>query len=36
MKFFKEPKKEPFGEHAIILDPDGYMISIVESKITEE
>ena len=34
VKFFKEPKEEDFGKHAIILDPDGYMISLVELKIT--
>jgi catechol 2,3-dioxygenase-like lactoylglutathione lyase family enzyme len=38
LKFFKEPKEEPFGKHAIIEDPDGHLISIaqIESKsITE-
>jgi lactoylglutathione lyase len=38
VKFFKEPKEEPFGKHAIIEDPDGHLISIaqIESKsITE-
>ncbi len=38
VKFLKEPKEEPFGKHAVILDPDGYMISIVQlkGKVTEE
>jgi len=35
VRFFKEPKEEDFGKHAIILDPDGYMISIVELKSKE-
>lgn len=30
VKFFKKPKDEPFGRHAIIQDPDGHLISIVE------
>lgn len=30
VRFFKEPTKEEFGKHAIILDPDGYMISMIE------
>ncbi len=30
VKFFKEPKEEPFGKHAIIKDPDGHLISIAE------
>ena len=30
VKFFKEPKEEPFGKHAIIQDPDGHLISIAE------
>lgn len=30
VKFVKEPKEERFGKHAIIEDPDGYMISIVQ------
>lgn len=35
--FFKEPKEESFGKHAIIADPDGHLISIAEisSKISE-
>lgn len=28
-KFYKKPKDEPFGWHAIIQDPDGHLISIV-------
>jgi len=32
VKFFKQPKNEPFGKHTIILDPDGHLISIVELK----
>jgi lactoylglutathione lyase len=30
VKFFKRPKEEPFGKHAIIQDPDGHLISIAE------
>ena len=30
VKFFKEPKEEPFGKHAIIKDPDDHLISIAE------
>jgi lactoylglutathione lyase len=30
VKFFKKPKEEPFGNHAIIVDPDGHLISIVQ------
>jgi lactoylglutathione lyase len=30
VKFFKRPKEEPFGKHAIIRDPDGHLISIAE------
>ena len=30
VRFFKEPKNEPFGKHAIIVDPDGHLISIAE------
>ncbi len=29
-KFIKEPKEENFGKHAIVEDPDGYMISLVQ------
>lgn len=36
VKFLKEPTEEEFGKHAIILDPDGYMISIAEPRIEEE
>ena len=32
VKFFKRPKEEPFGKHAIIQDPDGHLISIAEIK----
>ncbi len=32
VKFFKELKNESFGKHAIIEDPDGYLISIAEMK----
>lgn len=30
VKFFKKPKQEPFGKHAIVQDPDGHLISIAE------
>jgi lactoylglutathione lyase len=30
--FFKNPKEEGFGMHAIIEDPDGHLISIVKLK----
>jgi lactoylglutathione lyase len=30
--FFKNPKDEVFGKHAIIEDPDGHLISIVKLK----
>lgn len=30
VKFFKNPKIEPFGRHMIIQDPDGHLISIVQ------
>ena len=30
VKFFKRPKEEPFGKHAIVRDPDGHLISIAE------
>jgi predicted enzyme related to lactoylglutathione lyase len=29
-KFYKKPKEEAFGKHAIIQDPDGHLISIVQ------
>jgi catechol 2,3-dioxygenase-like lactoylglutathione lyase family enzyme len=32
VKFFKTPKEEPFGKHAIIQDPDGHLISLAEIK----
>src|ERR687883_774170 len=32
VKFYKKPKEEPFGKHAIIQDPDGHLISIAEIK----
>ena len=32
VKFFKEPKEESFGKHAIIEDPDGHLISLAEIK----
>jgi predicted enzyme related to lactoylglutathione lyase len=30
--FFKSPREEGFGKHAIIEDPDGHLISIVKLK----
>jgi len=30
VKFYKKPKEEPFGNHTIIQDPDGHLISIVQ------
>lgn len=36
VKFFKNPKEEPFGKHAIIEDPDGHLISIAEIKTKSE
>jgi lactoylglutathione lyase len=35
VRFFKEPKSEPFGKHAIILDPDHHLISIAEIQSTK-
>lgn len=32
VKFFKKPKEEAFGKHAIVQDPDGHLISIAEIK----
>lgn len=32
VRFFKKPKDEPFGKHAIIEDPDGHLISLAEIK----
>ncbi len=34
VRFFKEPTAEPFGKHAIILDPDDHLISIAEIEST--
>ena len=38
VKFIKEPNDEAFGKHAIVADPDGYMISIAQltTKTTDE
>jgi catechol 2,3-dioxygenase-like lactoylglutathione lyase family enzyme len=36
VRFMKEPTDEEFGKHAIILDPDGYMISLIELKLSKE
>ena len=30
VKFYKKLTEEPFGKHAIIKDPDGHLISLVE------
>ena len=30
VKFYKKPKQEPFGKHAIVQDPDGHLISIAQ------
>ena len=30
VKFYKKPTEEHFGKHAIIQDPDGHLISIVQ------
>jgi hypothetical protein len=30
VKFYKKLKEEPFGKHAIIKDPDGHLISLIE------
>ncbi len=32
LRFLKEPREESFGKHAILLDPDGHMISLAEIK----
>ncbi|MEM4357420.1 MAG: VOC family protein [Candidatus Nitrosocaldus sp.] len=32
VRFLKEPRDEAFGRHAIILDPDGHMISLAQIK----
>ena len=34
VRFFKEPTTEPFGKHAIMLDPDDHLISIAEIEST--
>ena len=34
--FFKRPSEESFGKHAIIEDPEGNLISIVEMKPKDE
>ncbi|MFQ5941149.1 MAG: VOC family protein [Nitrososphaerales archaeon] len=36
VKFVQEPIEEEYGKNAIIRDPDGYMISIIEMKLSEE
>jgi catechol 2,3-dioxygenase-like lactoylglutathione lyase family enzyme len=36
LRFLKEPREESFGKHAIILDPDGHMISLAEIKSTAQ
>lgn len=36
VKFLQEIGEDAFGKHAIIEDPDGYRISIIELKIGEE
>ncbi|HKU49775.1 MAG TPA: VOC family protein [Nitrososphaera sp.] len=30
VNFYKKPKEESFGKHAIIKDPDGHLISIIQ------
>lgn len=30
VKFYKKLTDEPFGKHAIILDPDGHLLSLAE------
>ena len=32
VRFFKEPREEPFGKHTIVEDPDGHLISIAQLK----
>jgi lactoylglutathione lyase len=32
VRFFKEPRDEPFGKHTIVEDPDGHLISIAQLK----
>lgn len=36
VKFYKKLTPEPFGKHAIIEDPDGHLISIVEIPAKDE
>ena len=36
VKFYKRLTEEPFGKHAIIKDPDGHLISLVEMISKEE
>ncbi len=36
VRFYKKPTEEEWGRHAIILDPDGYMISLAEPKAEEQ
>lgn len=36
VKFYKKLTKEGFGKHAIIQDPDGHLISLVEMSSAEE
>jgi extradiol dioxygenase family protein len=36
VKFYKDPKNESFGKHAIIEDPEGNLISLAEMDSKEE
>ena len=36
VKFYKKLTEEPFGKHAIIKDPDGHLISLIEITSKEE
>src|ERR671923_2690889 len=36
VKFYKKLTEEPFGKHAIIKDPDGHLISLIEATSKEE
>jgi lactoylglutathione lyase len=36
VKFYKKQTEEPFGKHAIIQDPDGHLISLVELSSRDE
>lgn len=36
VKFYKKQTEETFGRHAIIEDPDGHLISLVELRPEEE